>query len=1161
MSVSFNFPDLNTIQWLPVNYKTVGQDYVTKFTTLKFQDGVTFGLNECLKNFKDASFNKSTGMFLTDINTSSNILEDASNPDDISNLAQIFTPICTVDFPDNKLIALSTTYELSATSRVAMDLFGKNSNAQSSDNFNFIFTKDFTHVLNNAEENFVSIETTYYSKNTQEVPHQFLLTWNNINNKLIFQPKIHPDSNSQKFSYLLSDDGICLFKPDTNFSILVDKDSSSDTFVFKNYTPTQNEALPLSSFLKFVSYKIQQLSHSDIVDSHLTRYAVNKLDYQQEIVPDPEINSEPYSQNFLGIFPVEKPVIEDDRATYNLQIHGLKNYQTPEYNYSFNKNYVDGYNGVHRIYDHIFSGSNQKEGLLNVHLGYTANTSELTFLRDQETPFNFASTSFRMPLSSAGLIEDGAIPGHHPFVSDRIYFRQMDYNGQIQGVPQPPSINKFTNTWLCAWLSGSNSNGSLWMDRFYNAAYYTLDQALTSNNLIYHDKIDPSQSYIIDVPSTMFLEPGAFYRYYHSGIKTSQQYVPFIDGTFNSPLGSKALHISSWNSNPLQDNSLYQNNGLIHPVGFLNKESDYWDLTGDNHVVFPSKSQLLEEHHFTTSLWVKVSNWSNIQGKQIFGNFYDSGYGLLNDTSLTAPLLSFIDKSTGQLYNLNYKFKIVNTSDTPIDALTKNIITVRLPDFTYWVFDANNGTGIKFDIEGRKLKSTTQRFFRIAQIEVDENSNLHIFQPYKKRVIVLNQHGVLLNKLTYHIKKRASVRVELFKYQNRSKTSVIEIFGNASVIDNEGHIWQVLGNNLYKSTYNAISDVHGSPTFFATLGVTQQITCDSYNNIWILHDQDKISILKANQKSFQTFRMGKRKGLPEDPCLKNSVRFRYLNFVKTPETSTVDCEVQKYKDLAILIDVRDNELMLLDLNGDLLTRLDMTTLYGLKSSVPEFCADGDFTGYQLLRRFKSNSKNIGWKFHIAEKTGRYPETLSLKYDSSLLHPGWHHFTFVFDAENGVASYYIDSVLVDQTPVDKTKQLWFDYRSSLLLGAESVKNSSLNDLINLQDAYKFIGQVADLRIYNKSLSQGDVEQLYFSFKYSDNRKPLIWNMSTGKRNYIENIQHWFQLQLPGSKSKYFNINIHNLNTTPEIQALIEDAIRKNISKLAPAYTSLYKINWS
>jgi hypothetical protein len=51
-----------------------------------------------------------------------------------------------------------------------------------------------------------------------------------------------------------------------------------------------------------------------------------------------------------------------------------------------------------------------------------------------------------------------------------------------------------------------------------------------------------------------------------------------------------------------------------------------------------------------------------------------------------------------------------------------------------------------------------------------------------------------------------------------------------------------------------------------------------------------------------------------------------------------------------------------------------------------------------------------------------------------------------------------------------------------------------------------------------------------------------------------------MQLPGSKSKYFNINIHNLDVNDDVKILIEDAIKNNIKKISPNNVELYNINW-
>jgi hypothetical protein len=1164
MPATFNFPNtLTDVPWFPVKFEPKDKEHSVKGDYVFFKDGCRFILNECLRNYKDVGFNKKTGMFLTSLSNTSNFLENNKEPASQQDLSDIFTPIASVSTQlqsYDKIISIDTN-KLLVSTRASYNDVGQPTNFSDKDILHFKFIKDIIHSdiedinRSDVDENLVMVES----------PTKLLLTWQTTSQdgvySLSFLPPIHPESYSQKFAYLLSEDGICLFKPNSRYFYIVQKNFFDNGFSMTIFSPETKSVLPPGAFLKFVSYLNADQDRS-VKDSYITKYKVNKLDFQQEVLQDETISEQNYLQNFLGLFPYEHPKYSSNFVSYDLQIHGLKNYQTPEYNYSLNSNYINGYKGIHRVYDRIFAGTNQKGGLPNVCLGYQSSTTEINFLNDSETFFSYPPVSPRMTLKDCGLIEDGAIAGIHPAVSDRIYLKEIDYTSKIPGLPQPPSITKLTNSWFCSWLSGSTHGEKVWMDRFYNAAYYTLDQALSAQTLVYHDKLDPLKDYVYDVPSTMMLEPGAFYRYYHVGSLASKEFLPYLDGTLNSPLGSKVLEITSWNSSPLKDTSGLGNNGLVYKDSFSGFNDTYWELDGSNHATFPSKTTLLEQNQFTTSLWIYSSDWTNIKGRQIFGNFYDSGYGLINESALTAPLFTFIDNSSGQVYNLNYQLKITNISETPLVSKTKKMMVVRLPEFNYWIFDAASGYGYKYDAEGRFL-TKSDKVLRVSQIEIDDQLNLYLFQPSKGMITVLNSSGKQTQNNIF-LSSTNIQRIEIFKYQTinygrASRTTPIEILGNASVIDNDGNIWQSIGNNIYKTPYNSELDRHESPVIFATVGLTQQITCDSSNNLWILHDQDKISKLTPYGK-FSTVRIGKRINDIEDPCLRTTEHTRYINFLKTPERGSIGCDYYEFKDLAIVIDATDKEAYILDVNGDLLSKIDLSILSELKSSSPNFIAEGDFTGYQFLRKFGSLNKSLSWKLKIANADGSSPEVLTLSQDTSQLKPGWHHFALSFDAQNGIVKSYIDTVDVGSGLITTNKQLYFDFRSSLLLGTDSIKNSSLNDIIQIQNAYKFVGKVAELRIYNKSLNSGEVEQLYFSSNLSDNRKPLTWNMNTGNRSYIEQIKHWFQMQLPGSKSKYFNINIYNLPIQGDVKKIIEEAIRKNVSKITPANAALYKINW-
>lgn len=1161
MANVFNFPDI-TKCWYPVKFKTTDLQYQLKEFPVLFNSKIKFNFLECLKDYKSVSVNKKAGVFLTNFKNPSDFLEEFS-PEFSEKLTSIRTLLATKDIRYEKILQNfeSSLYVTDKAANASVPLI-KPVEYQETD----VFTLNFIEESNiDADNEYVSI--TANKDNS-------ILTWfpdpyDGSKYKIGFKPKIYPDSRSQTFSYLLSEDGISLFIPDSQYSLAIRRNVSSqgilanlESNIYKNSAyevveidPRVDNTLPSTGFLKFVSTKLIPQNHSlKNLNSHLVKYQTNILNATNILNPDSNY-SYSYAQNYLGLFPVESPSLEDGNAVYELNYHGLKNYQTPEYGYSLNSNL----SGNLREYERIFAGTNQTGGLENLYLGYAADSTEKLFKNDTEVAFSYPPTAGRKSIHLSNLGENGATAGHHPFVSDRIYLRQIDYKSVVPDYVQPPSISKFTNTWLCSWYSLADDGTQIWKDRFYNAAYYTVDEALSAQAFEYKDKTFVENNYIYDVPSNLYLEPGAFYRYYRTGVSDSKKYLSILDEKADLDIGSKVLEVSSWNSSSLIDYSGYNNNGSIYNANLLALEESYLTLNGSNHVVFPANQSLLDAHKFSVSMWVNVENWANISGRQIFGNFYNSGYGLLNESAIPAALLTFVNATNGEVYSLNYNLKISSFSS----ILSSNLLDDnsyysihRLPDLTFWIFNKKLGTLYKFDAEG-KLILTIKDYYDIEQVETDHESNLYLYAKYANKVFKLNYLGNLIDVIS--LNNLQTSRIELF-LDSRQEISIIEVFGNASVIDNNSNVWQSLGSNLYKSPYDSRTNRHGTPTLFAMVGDIQQLSCDASNNIWILHDQDYISVM-SQDGSFKSVRLGKRAGFPIDPCQKITSRFRYINFVRLPEPKQRDCKKYSYTDFAILIDIYEKEIYVLNEDLELISKLNLLNLPKLiDPSNLSFFAEGDFTGFQNLRKFYLASKKISWKLKIGDLDNSNPEILSLSYNSEKLKPGWHHFALTFDSNSGSICYFIDSVVVSEKRISPNKNIIFDYHSSLLLGADSIKNTSLNDVIGIQDSYKFEGKVAELKVYNKSLSKGDVKQLYLSSSRSVIKPDLVWNMPTGSRNYIEEINHWFQMQLPGSKSKYFNINIHNFPMIPELKPLIEDSIRKNISKLSPAHTSLHKINW-
>jgi hypothetical protein len=1108
---------------------------------------MTFNLIECLKDCVDYSANHNTSIFLTDLKESNLFLEDKNEQDIKNNLIRINSPIGTL-----KNGTSSTIIKQKLESNYYFLITSNSTQFNDEDVLNFIFYP----------EGYVMVKNYY----------DYYLTA--LSEGMIFQPRLFPNNQSQQFNYFLGDNTISLFEIDDlntvpKFTNAVSL-GSDGTYVLKSLSYlTSSDPFPNDSVLNLLCFKNNIIDSNNIKNSFLAKYNIIPNEKENKLIINDEIKNQNYFQNYLGMFPNEFLKEDDFYCEYPLAIHGLKNYQTPEYNYSFASGFLNENFGVRRIYEQIFTGTNQQKGLPNLYLSYNANTLEFNFKYDQTTDFYFPPTMDRTHISDSGLIEDGAIAGEIPYLSDRIFIKNKNYKEVIPDQNQPESIKIESNTWLCSWLSGSLSGDKVWMDRYYNAAYYTMDQALSSKAFLYNDKTNPELNYTYDVPSNMFLEPGVLYSYFHVGQENRNNFLNYLSSI-------SLLQITNWEGDQLKsDYSDYY--GISYYSTEENFKKTFFNLNGKNHVIFPATTKMLEQYNLTVSIWVKVNDWNFIEGSQIFGNYYDSGYGLINESSLTTPIITLIDNVNNKAYNLNYRFsklseinlnnyysipEYIRTSfpangPIPTTFLPNNRIVQRLNDFNYWVFDKKYKSGIKFDVDNRVLVKVNYDptdvlsqnllpLYEITQLEIDSHENLYIYDNISKKCVKLNTYGQFIE--SYNFDSNTN-RIEV-----DANDQLIPLYGIHSVIDNQNAIWEIVGGNLYKNK-----------KIFGNIGYVEYITCDAKDDLWILHGQDSITKINTiTNKVYDGFplRIGKTSSISEDPCFNYSQRRRYINFVRVPkdkDTNTCEQTVYGTEDRAILIDTLDKEIYVINEHGELIIKLNFLGL--TDSDNYNFLAEGDFTGYNYLRKYASTNKKFSWKIKIATPNGKDEKLLILPINVQNLATGWHNFILTFDSINGIAKSYIDMIEESvETFTPKKYQIYYNYRTSFLLGAETIKNTTLNDLIDIDDGYKFIGDVSELRMYNKTLTKGELEQIYYSSDLSSKSNNLIWNMLVGDRSYIEEIQHWFKFQLPGSKSKYFNVNIHNLNVNDDVKILIEDSIKENIKKISPAYTELYKINW-
>jgi hypothetical protein len=51
-----------------------------------------------------------------------------------------------------------------------------------------------------------------------------------------------------------------------------------------------------------------------------------------------------------------------------------------------------------------------------------------------------------------------------------------------------------------------------------------------------------------------------------------------------------------------------------------------------------------------------------------------------------------------------------------------------------------------------------------------------------------------------------------------------------------------------------------------------------------------------------------------------------------------------------------------------------------------------------------------------------------------------------------------------------------------------------------------------------------------------------------------------MQFKGSKSKFFNLKIKNLNLPDKIKPIFEETLKNSLKMISPSYTNLNKVDW-
>lgn len=784
-----------------------------------------------------------------------------------------------------------------------------------------------------------------------------------------------------------------------------------------------------------------------------------------------------------------------------------------------------------RDYNRIYTGTNQSGGYDTPFLGFFADTTALTLKEDKSTYFHYPYTSLQLDLSASELIQTGAFAGAIPYRADKIFKKAADYKKHtVWGDSQPETTQR--GTWLCAWLSGNDADPSqtpIWMDRWFSPGHF--DATITSFLC--------STSAVFDTPTRLTFDPGVWYRYDHVGDTTNLQIV--------SMLCALEIHVDDWaeisidatgngNNVILQNYTSSMISSGVNPAEKTDDNGLKLDGTNQYGSILYSTNYIVSGD-LTCNVWVKSADWQNQPSHHFISNGLRGGWSIGVNNGFFTPYNVLIDKEGNIIFNNQtgdfYKDVILPGSPAPVAAAIDS-------ELYTWILD--NGV-----YEGYK---------HLYKMDYNGNIDDAVYFPSSIELydLAVDQNNLVWVNSDQPLVSSFNTSCEMI--------SAISLTGKKLLINNQNVLTAfnvtdacVYGTDDYWTVaYNG--DVYYNNNIFLAGASATNIQATK-DNVWALFDINKIAKLKEVDEILTgetTFVIDISAEVPG--TISNTITGRNIFF-------TNEFDGEENSDYVWVLQPSNEYLYKYDTSLNLLQKINITYV---ENSIQADPVLGDTSGYQWHRAFNYGAleeegvPQIEAVAYIGEGVPalsgqRYKAVVST---SDLSTNDWHMFTFSIDTTNSTLLLYSDVILRDTVAIPLSSNLFYKYETPILVGTNIGKINPLDEELNKINKIYHSGSFDDLRLYLNILNNSDIRHIYLT-KYDF--KDLIWNMPTGVQSYIEEIVRFFKFKMPGQKSQYYNIHLNGLQIENEdVRLIIEGIIKDTIQKIAPLYTSLYKIIW-
>ena len=821
-----------------------------------------------------------------------------------------------------------------------------------------------------------------------------------------------------------------------------------------------------------------------------------------------------------------------------------------------------------RDYTCLTTGGNENVGLENMYLTYRDYTRELKFKSDEVTYFHMPPDMYPftvLNVAQAGLLDSGAIAGDQPARSDKIFKKRANYS---EFGPWGDSIDEQSGTYLCTWLyhSGIAEETPIWVDRYYNPSRYTMYEAMklkpivefisTFDNMVL-DNPETSKYIVFDKISDLCFEPDSLYCYHRIGQTDITNSITGLEASLAND-GFVTYSNSS--------------GGKITPTYTGNNIPEY-TFTGTEHAETSMLTSLVDTNSFSLTFSMYSSDWSTKFGHQLLGNYTDTGFGIFNQQLITPTLMN----TTGG---------VVTVYNPNLD----NLLTInRSP-----VYVCKSPTSDNIFIYDRVNEGTLHEYTPTGILK--EQTKVSIYDPvYPHAVIYPTQFAIddqymylihtgtsyrRINLLDETVKDFDDALISLDKPQlGASTTTLIPLNSNLYSVVSDSCVYTT--NKIYWVSDNTVVMYDTSLKTYSTVMSTtdyiiRSIRLDIYGNLYVVYREyypvngyHPHHLLKFDSGETCLYSVSLSSLSPTLSALGNDSVYE-LNPVlelgpgeEYHYLSLLTSAISTYT----VIDETTGEPVEVELQGTGITNIYLTgELYSYQFKHEPFSKFTNISSsyqqltYQPVPAVDTNTLTFQLKLQNSYNSDQY-EIIKNVIDVSEFDKGWHQICYDYNTDSGLASLFVDSLLMNTTQVQPAKYRFSDVSTQrYVAGATPSYNGILLSEFTKRPGYYRSSnyKIKNLNIYNKSLNYYDIK---FFYRQISNIRDMKWTIPGNSRNYIDEIQHVFNHGTPPIKSKSFDIDVlSNSISDPGLRESLSTDLRLRLSDQLPINTKCKTVSW-